>query len=61
MEDLNKPNPYNLDELIMNMEKVWSCNNGQLNIPRAFYTLALEIKDIKEWQKTHTDEFLGGH
>lgn len=43
MEDL-----YLLDELIENLRLIEKNGKGVLNFPKAFLSLALEIKDLKE-------------
>jgi hypothetical protein len=39
--------PYDLNELIQKLEDIRDLKDERLNHPRAFYTLALEIKELK--------------
>jgi hypothetical protein len=38
---------YELDELITRLEKIAHEKEGDLNFPKALYTLALEIQKLK--------------
>ncbi len=40
--------PYDLDYLITKLENIRDGQGSNLNFPRAYYTLALEIKALKE-------------
>jgi len=55
---MERPKPYNLDEFIDKLENIYTAtiNNSEsppLNFAKAFYTLALEIKELKEFYKDH--------
>jgi hypothetical protein len=39
---------YELDELIDKLEQIQLNSSGNLNFPKALYTLCMEIKKIKE-------------
>lgn len=39
---------YSLEDLILRLEKIRDDFHGNINFPKAFYSLALEIKSIKE-------------
>lgn len=45
------PEPYELDQLEDTLIDIYLGESGHLNIPRALYTLLLEIKKLKECTK----------
>lgn len=45
--DTQKPEPYDLDELIGLLEDIFNEKDHLINPPKAAYTLALEIKKLK--------------
>lgn len=40
---------YNLEYLIELLEEIKKNGEGNFNFPKAIYTLALEIKRLKDW------------
>lgn len=51
---------YELDDLIKRLEDIKYKKEGHLNYPKAFLTLALEIKNLKEsddarWAREYPD------
>jgi len=45
---MDTPEPYDLDFLIDHLEKIYRNEECHLNYAKAFYTLALKIKEIKQ-------------
>lgn len=46
---MTKEDCYDLDDLIKRLEKIRDMQDGgYINFPKAFYTLALEIKSLHE-------------
>jgi hypothetical protein len=60
MEQINIPDIYELNQLIERLEDIYNNEitpdekyNTVLNLPKAFYSMALEIRDLKEQFKDH--------
>lgn len=49
---MSNPPPYELNELVTLLEIIGKEGNGPLNIPKALYTICIEIQNLKDWRES---------